>query len=192
MAVDIEQEQSGGYNPMQTVKRRFFAMRNGVIADVLRCAGSPFRIIFGLNLPQIVDIARQTGIDPDLGRALWANATTRESQLLAPMLMDASAFSEDEARSWVGAVNTVEVADVLCHRLLRHVQYAVALANELADSGDSMQRYIGARLMMNLVGTYPAEAKDLADKIKRRSDPLTDRLAAMLADEADFYFAEQQ
>ena len=48
------------YNDMQLVKRRFFAMRNGIIADTLRSAGSPFKIIFGLNLPQIIDIASQT------------------------------------------------------------------------------------------------------------------------------------
>ena len=48
------------FNEMQTVKRHFFALRNGVIADALRRAGSPFRIIFGLNLPQIAEIAMKT------------------------------------------------------------------------------------------------------------------------------------
>ena len=48
------------FNDMQTVKRAFFAMRNGVIADTLRRAGSPFKIIFGLNLPQISEIAART------------------------------------------------------------------------------------------------------------------------------------
>ena len=35
-------------NEMQIVKRHFFAMRNGIIADTLRRAGSPYHIIFGL------------------------------------------------------------------------------------------------------------------------------------------------
>ena len=46
------------YNQMQIIKRRFFAMRNGIIADTLRKAGLDYRMIFGLNLPQITDIAR--------------------------------------------------------------------------------------------------------------------------------------
>ena len=49
------------YRPMQAVKRHFFAMRNGVIADTLRHAGSPFRYIFGMNLPQLVETAEMTG-----------------------------------------------------------------------------------------------------------------------------------
>ena len=60
-----EEEKEQHYGPMQTVKRRFFAMRNGVIADVLRKGGSPFRTIFGLNLPQIAEIAADTGKLPD-------------------------------------------------------------------------------------------------------------------------------
>ncbi len=30
------EQQTNQYNPMQIIKRRFFAMRNGVVADVLR------------------------------------------------------------------------------------------------------------------------------------------------------------
>lgn len=180
------------YSPMQTVKRRFFAMRNGVIADVLRRAGSPFRIIFGLNLPQIVDIARQTGKDGQLGRELWANSTTRESKLLAPMLMDPADFLENEARLWLNDIMCVEVADVLCHRLLRHVPYALSLADDLAVSDNAMLRYVGARLMMNLVGAAPSKASEIARKIQSQPHALTDRLAAMLAEEAEFYLAEQK
>ncbi len=39
------------------IKQRLYAMRNGVIADSLRNAGSPYRSIFGLNLPQLTEIA---------------------------------------------------------------------------------------------------------------------------------------
>ena len=59
------------YSPMQTVKRGFFAMRNGVIADTLRKGGSTFRIIFCLNLPQFVDIAYTTDTIPSLAYDLW-------------------------------------------------------------------------------------------------------------------------
>lgn len=49
------------FNKMQLLKRRFFAMRNGAVADSLRRQGADYRIIFGLNLPQLVDIAREFG-----------------------------------------------------------------------------------------------------------------------------------
>ena len=95
---------------MQTVKRRFFAMRNGVIADTLRSAGLPYKIIFGLNLPQIVEIAGDVPHKRELAEALWANNTTRESMLMAPMLIDPSSFSMEDARRWLDTVPTAEVA----------------------------------------------------------------------------------
>lgn len=33
------------FNPMQRLKRRFFAMRNGALADQLRKGGVPHKII---------------------------------------------------------------------------------------------------------------------------------------------------
>ncbi|MDE6370251.1 MAG: hypothetical protein K2K92_02035, partial [Duncaniella sp.] len=81
------------YSPIQTIKRRFFAMRNGVIADTLRKAGLPYRIIFGLNLPQIAEIAEETGADEALARQLWADTGTRESMMLAPMIFPLSSLS---------------------------------------------------------------------------------------------------
>lgn len=171
---------------MQTVKRRFFAMRNGVIADVLRRAGSPFRVIFGLNLPQIVEIATETGHNEELGRQLWENSTTRESMLLAPMLMVPDSFDVAEARRWIAAVPAAEVADILCHRLLRHMPYAVELAQELARSQVPMERYTAVRLMFNLVGTHPAEAAEVARAVAATPHTLTDRTSAMLSDEAAF------
>ena len=75
------------FNDLQIIKRRFFAMRNGIIADTIRKSGAPYRMIFGLNLPQIDEISRETGKNKELAEKLHADTSTRESQLLAPMLM---------------------------------------------------------------------------------------------------------
>ena len=40
-------------NLMRDIKTQFYALRNGAIAERLRTAGSPYKIIFGLMLPQI-------------------------------------------------------------------------------------------------------------------------------------------
>lgn len=168
------------YNPMQLVKRRFFAMRNGVIADTLRRAGSPFRIIFGLNLPQLVDIAADFRGDAALARALWANTTTRESMLLAPMLMPDDGFAVDEARLWVSQVPAHEVADVLCQRLLRRLPYAWTLAEELSASGQPMERYTALRLALNLLHGDPQRALAIAE-----ADP-SSPLARQIREEVAF------
>lgn len=105
------------YSPMQKVKRRFFAMRNGIIADTLRRGGHPCRMIFGLNLPQISEIAAETGPSKALALELWADRRTRESLLMAPMIYPAGEMTPETALEWMRQVSVAEVADILCHRL---------------------------------------------------------------------------
>ena len=175
-----------GYNDMQTVKRRFFAMRNGIIADTLRKGGSPFRIIFGLNLPQLVEIAATSPHTADFAQSLWNNSSTRESMLMAPMLYPHDEFDIATAREWIGMIPVCEVADILCHRLLRHLPFAMELAAELCLSKKDMARYTGLRLYFNLVHTHPGEALEAARNELNTPSALTERLATQLFDEASF------
>lgn len=172
---------------MQTVKRHFFAMRNGIIADTLRRGGSPFRIIFGLNLPQLVEIAASTPHSAALARRLWENSSTRESMLLAPMIFPQEEFDIDTAIAWAAQIPSPEVADILCHRLLRHLPYSIDLAGTLCTSDDEMKRYTGLRLLFNLVGKYPDEALKYAERELATPPSLTRQIASQLAEEARFY-----
>ena len=43
---------------IRQIKSDFFSLRNGEIADTLRKAGSPYKIIFGLQMPQLEQIAK--------------------------------------------------------------------------------------------------------------------------------------
>lgn len=167
---------------MQTVKRRMYAMRNGVIADTLRKAGSPFRVIFGLNLPQLVEIAAGIGKDRDMAVSLWSNSTTRESMLIAPMLMPMEEFSEAEALKWCGQVPACEVADILCHRLLRHTPYALELVRKLIADGLPMMHYTGVRLMCNIASRYPEEARRVGEAELMLDIPATRQMASLLLD----------
>lgn len=175
------------FNQMQTVKRRLFAMRNGVIADALRKGGSKYRIIFGLNLPQLVDIAREFGPDPQLARALWDNSTTRESRLLAPMLMEPTATPRDAAIGMARQIDDIETADIFCHRFLRRHPQAVEMLDELLADDAPMTRYVGLRLAFNLVASIPAKAKEAAQANLASSIGSIRSIAAALAAEADFY-----
>lgn len=169
------------FSTLQQVKRYFFAMRNGIIADTLRKAGSPFRIIFGLNLPQLSEAARMFGPDDELADTLWKNTSTRESMLLAPMLVDRQSFTLERARQWIDTIPAAEVADVLCLKLLRNMPYAWVLARELVKARpEGMGLYTGLRLAFNLVGTDPQAALELA-----RTAP-EHPLAKALAEEAKF------
>lgn len=153
------------YNTMQTIKRRFFAMRNGVIADTLRKAGLDYRMIFGLNLPQIAEIAAGFTPSATLARELWDDRRTRESMLLAPMLFPIGEMDRAEATRWLAEAPTTETADVLCLKLLRQHPEAADIAMDVIVSEEPQKRYAALRLMLNLLTVSP-DAKALADEFK--------------------------
>ena len=172
------------FNEMQSVKRDFFAMRNGVIADTLRRSGSPFKIIFGLNLPQLSEIVQRTPHRRDLAERLWANSTTRESKLMAPMLIGRDEFTIEDARRWIADVVAEEVADVVCLKLLKHLPFASDFANELAASDDRLARYTGLRLKFNILNNDVRDALRYAENaLASESDQRCKNLAMQLKDE---------
>lgn len=174
------------FNTLQVIKRRFFAMRNGIIADSLRRGGSPFRIIFGLNLPQLVEIACDYRGNSELAARLWSDRSTRESMLLAPMLFDPETVGRDVAHEMIGDVPCEEVADVLCHRLLRHVPGAMEIAEEAVSNSAGMIKYCAVRLAFNLLRDYPQRAKIIADAVLDADTASAGRVARSLLDEAEF------
>ena len=179
---EIARETSRSSDAMRAVKAEFLAMKNGIVADALRKAGSPFRLIFGLNLPQIAEIAAAHGTDTALAEELWANVTVRESMLLAPMLVDTASFTPADARRWCDAVNCTEVADVLCHRLLRHLPFAAVLARQLLETGNVTDEYTGLRLFLNISRTCPQAAEAAARTHIGSSDRRNALLAADIID----------
>lgn len=180
------------FNDMQTVKRNFFAMRNGVIADTLRRSGSPFRIIFGLNLLQISEIALKSPHGREMAENLWSNKTTRESMLIAPMLVERDDFTIDDARRWIADIPAEEVADVLCLKLLKHLDYASSLADELAGYSDRMARYTGLRLKFNILNSDVRDALRYAEKsLGTETDKRCIALATQLKDECLWLLEEE-
>lgn len=202
----FEERQLPEFNAMQKVKRRFFAMRNGDLAQQMTERGANYRINFGLNLPQINEIAKDflpggkewDNLNPnfdlaDFARRLRDNSTTRESMLIAPMLFPIDQLSEKEGLEWALSVPTPEIADILCMKLLRNHPEADKLAGELLsynDSSDvSLPKYVGLRLLLNLIQI----GKITTDKAKRYlsnegelSSPLTARLLSQLKEEISF------
>jgi hypothetical protein len=207
------------FNNMQTVKRRFYAMRNGALAAQMRNAGLNYSINFGLNLPQIKEIAAEQNTTLtsaellQLACDLWKNNTTRESMLIAPMLYPADLMTEKVALQWMVQAPTTEVADNLCHSLLRKLPFAGTLparflnastatatdsnstiantnaTTEGSNSATDMQRYTALRLWLNLLILGKADTQAIADAAKteqQRNCPLTRSLTHRILEEIEF------
>ncbi|MCM1028400.1 MAG: hypothetical protein NC484_02170 [Alloprevotella sp.] len=172
---------------MQEVKRDMYAMRNGVVAETLRRAGSPYRFIMGVNIPQLKEIAQRYGADMELAAMLRADVACRESQLLAPMIVPRGVLKVDEALEWLSGLTSHEAVDILCHSLLRHEGYALELARQcLVPSVPAILAYAGVRLLWNLVNVNPSEVKAMAMAESAKGRESTHVEMARIIEEVDF------
>lgn len=174
------------------VKKEFYALRNGIIADTMRKAGAPYRMVFGLNLPQLTQLARTIGADQKLAEELRADTAVRESQLLAPMLYTPSALSEDDAEQWVRSCPGTEAIDVLCLKLLRHEPYAHALVERMANDENELIRYAALRLAFNTLSGNVAAYRLMAEQELSRECGFTRHIAVAMIAECDALTELQQ
>lgn len=180
--IEMEENKIPG---VSEIKKRLYAMRNGILADSLRKGGCPHRLIWGLNLPQLNEIASEIEPSEDLALQLWEDKSLRESVLLAPMVYPADALTFDKALQLCKGIVWHEDADILCFKLLRNADFAPALAQSLCSSDEPLQRYAGLRLWFNLISKFPDKALAAAEAELNRPTPIH-TLAAMLAEEARF------
>lgn len=128
------------------VRHSFMIYRNGAVADTLRQAGWPHRLIYGLNVPQLKEIAAalQDGA-PALAETLWRDRDCRESRLLACHLLPHS-LNTSEALGLCRDLLTREEADMLAFRCLRHNPDAAAIEAALSADDSPMMQYAAEAL----------------------------------------------
>lgn len=172
------------------LRRRLYAMKNGVVADALRAGGCPYRMIWGLNLPQLVEIADSAPHSVQLAEEMWADSVLREAHLMGPLLYPSGELGKEAAMRLIEGVRWPEDADILCFKLLRKAPFAADIAGELAQSDEPLKRYTALRLYFNIVSRYPREAREAARKELQRPNPIS-TLARMLIEEASFILGEE-
>ena len=128
------------------IRKEFYVLRNGLIADTLRKGGLKQKYIFGLQLPQIKCVAAKFNSENKsdasaLARLLWADKDCREARLLACHIMPVSEISEEEALCWAKDITTREEADILAFRLIRNHSKASEIADKLECSTDELIKY---------------------------------------------------
>lgn len=125
--------------------------RNGAVADSLRQAGiTCYRIVFGLNVPQIAEIARRNEKSMELAEWLWADNGVRESRLLASHLFVQERVDMDYACRLIDELQTTEEADMLCFRLLKYLDFAPMLVEKYEESEHALSRYCAKVLKRHL------------------------------------------
>lgn len=115
------------------IKQWFFARRNGNTADILKRGGSPFKMIFGCDVPSISELGRRIGFDRELALTLWNDSNVRESRLLAPWLMDPEEFTRQECIDMASDSRCMEDAMMLAFKLLKRRDDAQEILRALPE-----------------------------------------------------------
>ena len=136
---------------IQDIKKEFFGYRNGIVAEQLRAAGDPHTMIMGCQVADVIAITSRYEKSATLAQELWDDVHHRECRMAATMLYPTEDFKTETALAWCQSVESVEIADVLCHRLLRHLPYAVELWEQLLACDKKLVRYTAWRLLLNLI-----------------------------------------
>lgn len=134
---------------IQSIKKEFFAFRNGIIADALRKAGMPYKTIFGLQIPQLAQIARSYKPSMEIADELWNDKDVRESRLLATYLFPIDNISKEKAIDLMRSTQTPEESDMLAFRLLKRLPYASELL-DVAQSDTSIPTFAVESLKRHL------------------------------------------
>lgn len=136
---------------LKDIKKEFFAMRNGIVADVLRKGGEPYKVIFGLQIPQIAAIAKALPRSMELAEALWNDSDVRESRILATYLFPPSLVDISLAERLVAEAVCAEEADMLSFRLFRNLEFAPQLLERIIDNPERFPHFPPASLKRHLI-----------------------------------------
>ena len=142
---------------LKEIKKDFFRYRNGVVAESLSKLYPKGKLVFGLNVPQLMEISNKVPKDLDLALSLWKDKNCRESRLLSMYLFPTSLLPKDVASDLIKDVDSMEEAEFLAFRVLRHLSYANDLYIEFQgdDYLSSQAKYCVEMLKRNLEQLNP-------------------------------------
>ena len=144
---------------IRQIKAQLRLFMNGVLSQSLREKGLQYRLIFGVELPRLKEIAAGYEQDHELAQALW-NEDIRECKILAAYLQPTDTFDSELADFWMESVHNTELADYLSMILFRRLPYASQKAFQWMASENRMEAYTGFRLMSHLFTLYGTEMNE--------------------------------
>lgn len=144
---------------IRQIKAQLRLFMNGVLSQSLREKGMQYRLIFGVELPRLKEIAAGYEQNHDLAQALWKE-DIRECKILAAYLQPTETFDAELADFWMESVTNTELADYLCMALFRRLPYASQKAFQWMASDNRMEQYTGFRLMAHLFALHGTEMNE--------------------------------
>ncbi len=133
--MSIEQE-------ILNIKKELRASMNGILSARMRQAGMPYKLVFGVELPRLQNIASEFTPSRQLAQCLW-NENIRETRILACLLMPAKEFIPEIADIWGDEIPAAEIAQIMATHLMPYAPRACDVAFEWIASDKEMKQLCG-------------------------------------------------
>jgi 3-methyladenine DNA glycosylase AlkD len=104
---------------------------------------------FGVALPVLRKLAKETGRNHTLALALW-DTGIHDARHIAGMIADPAKTTKREMERWVRDLNSWDICDGTCFDLFRHTPYAHEKARDWAGRKPEFERRAGFALMAGL------------------------------------------
>ena len=152
---------------LRHIKRSLRGVMNGPVSASMRDKGLAYKVIFGVELPRLQQMAADLPHTYELAAALWKE-NIRECRLLAGMLMPTERMDADLATLWVEQMQYIEEAECTVLHLFSHEAWASVKAYEWIASDSEMFQLCGYLLLSRLFmqGSVPnnRDAQEFIDQ----------------------------
>ena len=101
---------------------------------------------YGVPIPSLRKLAQELGTDHELAQQLWSSGI-REAQILASMIDNPKAVTEEQMESWVKDFDYWEICDQCCQNLFSKTSFAYQKAIEWSSNDKEFIKRAGFVLM---------------------------------------------
>ena len=145
------------------ILNKFKALSNPKAVDGMARYGINPENTYGISIPNLRKIARETGTNHALAQELWASGI-HEARILASMIDDPKMATEEQLESWVKDFDSWDVCDQCCMNLFKKTGLAYRKANEWSESDQEFVKRAAFALMACLaVGDKKADDKQFEE-----------------------------
>lgn len=113
---------------------------------------------FGVSIPNLRKIAKETGTNHYLAQRLWSSGI-HEARILASMIDDPLMVTEEQMESWVGNFDSWDVCDQCCSNLFDKTKFAYKKAIEWTKRNEEFVKRAGF-VLMAVLAVHDKKAKD--------------------------------
>lgn len=131
------------------IRRAFRLLMNGVASQSMRQKGSTYHVNWGIQLPQLKEMAAQYEQDSQLAVLLWKD-DVRESKIMATLLMPHGEMLPDMMELWMQQTPNMEMAEMAVINLFQYAETAPLFAYRWMASERELERYAGFLLIGRL------------------------------------------